>query len=430
MVTAKYLTDRFLEPYRERRRAERRAEGSAAIQRVWEDWNQRREEAARHDLPFDEPPPSLPTDEMETQTQERLDDLLRGFEALGQQQVGYPCNQDFDYSALLPFLRYCPNNVGDPFHDSNFRSNTHQIEREVIHLFADLMRLPRDQAWGYVTSGGTEGNMYGLYMGREIYPNGVVYFSQDTHYSVVKILRVLKARNIMIKSQDDGEIDYDDLYETIRINRDAPVIFMANIGTTMKGAVDDVGKVRGILRDLAITDSYIHADAALSGMILPFVDEPQPYGFDAGFDSVAVSGHKMVGSPLPCGVALTKREYVARIARSIEYVGVLDTTLTGSRNALTPLMMWYAFQRHGLDGFKKIVADCLAVAEYAVARFNDSGIPAWRHENSVTVVFPKPSKEVFTKWQIAPYEDIAHVITMPHVTREMIDAVVDDCLKQ
>ena len=92
-----------------------------------------------------------------------------------------------------PFLQYSANNVGDPFHDSNFRPNSHEIEREVVHLFADLMRIERDQAWGYVTSGGTEGNMYGLYMGRELFPDGVVYFSQDTHYSVVKILSVLKA---------------------------------------------------------------------------------------------------------------------------------------------------------------------------------------------------------------------------------------------
>ncbi len=111
--------------------------------------------------------------------------------------------------------------------------------------------------------------MYGLYLGRELFPDGVVYFSQDTHYSVVKILSVLKARNIMIRSQDHGEIDYDDLYETIRINRDAPVVFVANIGTTMKGAVDDVAKVRAILDDLAITQSYLHADAALSGMTRP-----------------------------------------------------------------------------------------------------------------------------------------------------------------
>ena len=362
-------------------------------------------------------------------TQERLDALLRDFQALSQHQVGYPCNQDFDYSALLPFLAFCPNNVGDPFHDSNFQSNTHEMEREVIDFFADLMRLPRDQAWGYVTSGGTEGNMYGLYIGREIFPDGVVYFSQDTHYSVVKILRLLKVRNIMIKSQDNGEIDYDDLHETIRINRDVPVIVMANIGTTMKGAIDDVGVVRDILKDLAVTSSYIHGDAALSGMVLPFVDDPQPYGFDAGFDSVAISGHKMIGSPIPCGVALTRSEYVARIARSIEYVGVLDTTLSGSRSAITPLVLWYALQQQGLEGFRDIVTECLAVAEYAVARFNDVGIPAWRNRNSVTVVFPRPSKEVVRKWQIAPYEDIAHLIAMPHVTRETVDAVIDDCLE-
>ena len=365
---------------------------------------------------------------METQT--RLDALLCDFEALGRRQVGYPCNQTFDYSALLPFMRYALNNIGDPFHDSNFRSNTHEAEREVIAHFADLMHLPQDQAWGYVTSGGTEGNMYGLYMGRELFPDGVVYFSQDTHYSVRKLLRVLKARNIMIKSQDNGEVDYHDLYETIRINRDVPVIFMANIGTTMKGAVDDVRRVRDILDDLAVTDSYIHADAALSGMILPFVKEPQPCGFDAGFDSVAISGHKLIGSPLPCGVALTKRDYVARVARSVEYVGVLDTTLAGSRNALTPLMMWYAFEYYGLDGFRKIVAEMMNVAEYAIARFNDNGIPAWRNRNSVTVVFPRPSREVLRKWQIALYGDIAHIITMPHVTRETVDAIVNDCVRQ
>ena len=361
-------------------------------------------------------------------TKARLDALWKDFEALAPRAVGYPCNLDFDYSALLPIMRFAANNVGDPFHESNFQSNTHAIEREVIAQFADLMRLDPEEMWGYVTTGGTEGNMYGLYMARELYPDGVVYFSQDTHYSVLKILRVLNMRQIMIRSQDNGEIDYEDLYETIRIYRDAPVIFMANIGTTVKGAIDDLDKVRGILNDLAITKSYVHADAALSGMILPFVDDPQPYGFDAGADSVAISGHKLIGSPIPCGVVLTKQSYVARIARGVEYVGVLDTTLPGSRNALTPLILWYAFQRHGLEGFKSIVTDMLAVAQYAVDRFNGLGVPAWRHKNSVTVVFPRPPKEIEHKWQMAAEGDIAHIITMPHVTRATVDAIVDDCV--
>ena len=276
-------------------------------------------------------------------------------------------------------MQHSANNVGDPFHDSLYRVNTHEFEREVVTKFANLMRHSPDETWGYVTSGGTGGNMYGLYIAREMFPEGVVYFSQDTHYSVRKNLRVLNYRNIMIRSLDNGEIDYDDLRETIRINRHLPVVVMANIGTTMKGAVDDLDKIREIFDELAISSSYIHADAALSGMILPFVDDPQPFGFDAGIDSIAISGHKMIGSPLPSGVVLTKSDYVGRVARSIEYVGAMDTTLSGSRNALTPLMLWYAFEQHGLEGFRGIVHESLAVAQYAVDKFNENGIPAWRN---------------------------------------------------
>ena len=363
----------------------------------------------------------------ESEIQGRLDGLLNGIQSAAQQQIGYPVNQNFDYSPLLPFLDYSINNVGDPFHASNFRGNTHEIEREVITRFAGLLRIAPEDAWGYVTSGGTEGNMYGLYLARELFPNAMFYFSEETHYSVLKNVRVLNARYIMIKRQDNGEIDYDDLYEMIRVNRDVPAVIMANIGTTMRGAVDDLDRIRAMLSDLAVTNSYIHADAALSGMILPFVDHPQPFGFDAGIDSVSVSGHKMIGAPLPCGVVLTKRPYVERVGRAIEYVGVEDTTLSGSRSAFAPLMLWYAFAQYGHEGFRELVSGMLDTAEYAVGQFNERGIPAWRHKNSVTVVFPRPPREVFRKWQMAPEGDIAHIITMPHVTRQMIDELVADC---
>ena len=207
----------------------------------------------------------------------RLEAIIEGFQAAAQTQVGYPVNQDYDYSDLLPILQFSANNIGDPFQGSNFHMNTHDIEREVIAYFADLMRLEQEQAWGYVTSGGTEGNMYGLYMGRETFPGGTVYFSQDTHYSVVKLLRLLNIRNVMIRSRDNGEIDYYDLRETLSVNRGVPAIVVANIGTTMKGAVDDLDRIRETLDDLEIEDRYIHADAALSGMILPFVQDPQPH---------------------------------------------------------------------------------------------------------------------------------------------------------
>ena len=359
--------------------------------------------------------------------QSRLDDLMDRVQTGAQSQVGYPANQVYDYSPLFPFLKYSLNNVGDPFHQSNYRANTHDFEREVIEHFAHLTNIDPQDAWGYVTSGGTEGNLYGLYLAREIFPDAMFYFSEEAHYSVLKNVRLLNARYTMVKRQDNGEIDYNDLRDMVRVNRELPAVVMATIGTTMRGAVDDIPTIRGILDDLEITQSYIHADAALSGMILPFVPEPQPFGFDAGIDSISISGHKLIGAPLPCGVVVTHHKYVERIGRAIELVGVNDTTISGSRNGFTPLILWYALKQYGEKGLRDMVAKILATAAYAVEQFNRNSIRAWRHPNSVTVIFEKPKPEVFQKWQIAPEGQDAHIITMPHVTHEMIDELVKDC---
>ncbi|MBM3492716.1 MAG: histidine decarboxylase [Armatimonadetes bacterium] len=356
----------------------------------------------------------------------RLAAFLGKIEQLTPTFIGYPCSQDYDHTDLAPFLKYSLNNVGDPFADSIYRENTFEFEREVVGFFQRHLRAEEGGTWGYVTAGGTEGNLYGLYLARELFPDGVVYYSEHTHYSVAKIVRVLGARSIMIRGREDGEIDYADLYETLKMRRDVPPIVMANIGSTMHGAVDSLPRIREMLKDLAITRHYIHADAALSGMILPWVDDPQPFGFDAGVDSIAVSGHKFIGAPMPCGVALARRRNVDRVARSVEYVGCMDTTIAGSRNALSPLVLWSAIQRWGEDGLRRRVERSLETADYAIERFADRGIKAWRHRNSCTVVFPRPGGDVINRWQIAPSRDIAHIITMPHVSKAMIDRAVAD----
>ncbi|MDH5300988.1 MAG: histidine decarboxylase [Gammaproteobacteria bacterium] len=360
----------------------------------------------------------------------RLDELRQRFQQQIEHFVGYPCNQVFDYSPLYDFLSLSLNNVGDPYADSTFRLNTHDIEVEVLNFFGELCHAKPEELWGYVTNGGTEGNMYGIYLAREIFPEGMVYYSEDTHYSVSKIMRVVHARNIMIRSLPNGEIDYEDLKATIRMHRDVPPIIFANIGTTMKGAIDNIATIREILKELAVTRYYIHADCALSGMILPFMNNPPPFDFADGVHSLSISGHKMIGSPLPCGVVLATKKNVERVARSVEYVGSLDTTLAGSRSAITPLFLWYAIKSYGMEGFRDMVAGCLDTAKYAVKVFNENGIAAWRNLNSVTVVFPRPSSAVIRKWQLAVQNDIAHIITMPHVKQRHIDELLVDILRK
>jgi histidine decarboxylase len=358
--------------------------------------------------------------------QKRLDDFFLRLQDEADHFLGYPCTREFDYSALYPFLSMPLNNVGDPFIESRYHLNTHQYEREVIAFFADLLHAKEDETWGYITNGGTEGNMYGIYLAREIFPDGLLYYSEATHYSVPKILRMVHARNIMIKSQSNGEIDYQDLAETLRIHRDIPVIIFANIGTTMTGAIDNLDKIKQIMEDLAINQYYIHCDAALGGMILPFVDNPQPFDFSTGIDSISISGHKLIGSPIPCGLALAKKAHVDRIARAVEYISTFDTTISGSRNGITPLFLWYAIHCKGEAGFREICQHCITIADYAISRFNDLGINAWRNPNSITVVFPRQAEDVLAKWQIATQKEIAHIITMPHVKTSHIDRFITD----
>jgi histidine decarboxylase len=358
--------------------------------------------------------------------QEQLDELLEKVRCQSHSLVGYPCSRSFDYSELYSFLSYPLNNVGDPYAPSTYRINTKEIEREVVSWFAQLTHADPDSFWGYVTNGGSEGNLYGLYLARELMPDGLVYYSEDTHYSVSKNLRMLKMPNIMIRSLASGEIDYDDLRETIRIHREVPPIIMANIGTTMKEAVDDVLHIRSVIRELAIPRFYIHCDAALDGMILPFIDGAPQWDFAAGIDSLAISGHKFIGSPIPCGIALAKKGNVDRIARSIEYVGTLDTTVTGSRNAITPLFLWYAIHSHGRQGFSKAAHRCLEMASYALERFQTLGIKAWKNQFAITVLFPRPPAAILHKWQIAVKDDYAHIICMPHFTRELVEQVTKE----
>lgn len=358
--------------------------------------------------------------------QARLDALYASLSNDSQHFLGYPCANDLDYSSLFRFMQFPINNVGDPFQSSTYRLATREIEQEVIHFFAELFNAPVNDYWGYVTNGGTEGNLYGLYLARELHPNGIVYFSEETHYSVAKNIHFLGLRHIMIRTQPNGEIDYEDLQESLRLHRDVPAIIFANIGTTMKEAKDDIRKIQSILDQLVIQQRYIHCDAALCGPFAPFLQPKPAFDFSEGADSIAISGHKFIGSPLPCGVVIAKKRYVDRIGRSIGYIGTMDTTITGSRNAFTPLILWQAIKQWGKAGLKARLESCQEVAAYTVEQMQRHGFGAWRNPGALTVIIPKVSEAIKNKWQLATQDDHSHIITMTGVSKTHIDALISD----
>ena len=359
----------------------------------------------------------------------RLENLK---ESLGRSRdtfLGYPVSKDFDYSELTPFLQYPINNLGDPFEEGTWKVQTHQMEKEVVAFFARLFRAQPKDYWGYVTNGGSESNLYGLYLAREMYPKAMVYYSESTHYSVRKNIHLLNIPSIVIRSQENGEIDYEDFENTLRMNRHKPAIVLTTFGTTMKEAKDDVSRIKGILRNLAVQDHYIHCDAALSGSYGAFMEPRVPFDFKDGADSISISGHKFVGSPIPCGVIITKRGHRDRIAKGISYIGSLDTTITGSRNGHSPMFLWYALKQLGEEGMKARYLYGLEVAEYCKNQLNEIGVKAWSNPGSLTVVMPRTPEAVKQKWQLATEGEVSHIICMPNVTKSQIDEFIEDLAK-
>jgi histidine decarboxylase len=348
-----------------------------------------------------------------------VDVLLKRLERRSKLHAGYPYNLNLNYQKLLPLWEYMLNNLGDPYVEGNYGLNTKDFEREVINFFAKLYNLPTDDAWGYITSCGTEGNLYGLLLGRQLYPNAILYGSKDCHYSVGKAARMFRIEFIEVDSQSNGEIDYLSLRKELLQNQNRPAIININIGTTVTGAVDSVSQVVDILAELKIKDFHLHLDGALGGMLVPFIQGADILNFSKyPIGSVAVSGHKFIGAPIPCGIVLARKHLVESF--DVEYLGSIDTTITGSRNGLTPVVLWEAIQQRQ-NLFAQEVAQCLLNARYLYNEIIAAGKFALLNPLSTTVVFQRPTELIAKRWQLACYEKIAHIVVMQNHTRSILE---------
>ncbi len=346
---------------------------------------------------------------------------------LAKTAIGYPCSEKFAYDELFRFMSLPLNNVGDPWGTSNYQMNTHEFEREVVTYFAHLYGATAHY-WGYINNGGSEGNLCGLAVARQHYPNGVVYYSRHSHYSVAKAVQLTHAEAVEVAVDSWGEINYAKLGEAISQHPGRPAIIMANIGTTVTGAIDDVHLIRAGLEAMGVKEYYIHADGALHGFILPYTQSKKCFSL-ADVHSVSISGHKFIGSPIPCGVFLTHQDIIDLQKNYIEYIHIHDCTITGSRNAITPLMLWSVLIGKGNVDWNESVQTCLANTRYAVDNLVNHGIRAWSNADSNIVVFPKPRQEIVHRWQLACFEGVGHVVVMPHVDRALIDQFIAEMVE-
>ncbi|MFJ7768070.1 histidine decarboxylase [Streptomyces sp. NPDC097107] len=340
--------------------------------------------------------------------------------------IGFPVNLDFDYRHLARFLAVHGNNAGSPYGSSEYRLHSKRFERAVVRFFADLAGAPAGGAFGYVTNGGTEGNIFGVYLGRERFPDAVLYASAEAHYSIPKIARLLRMEHEPIATDAAGAMDLPALEAACLRHGTRAAVVVATVGSTGRGAVDDLPGIRRVLAGAGTDRSHLHADAAFGGLLAALGPHPAPWGFADGADSVTVSGHKMIGSPIPCGIVLAHDRHVEIIRVHDAAVGADDDTISGSRDALSPVLLWQELRRLGRQGLARRVNRCLSTARYAETRLRESGRRPERPQGSNTVLFDAPEQAVCEKWNLLSVDGRAHLITMPHVTEEDIDRLCTD----
>ncbi|XP_040568753.1 uncharacterized protein [Lepeophtheirus salmonis] len=328
--------------------------------------------------------------------------------------IGYPINMEFSDKYLKDVLKIFE-------YDINLKS-IKAIEADLMRYMADLFRISREELYAVVTSGGSFSNLLGSLIPRTHFQNPILYVSDDAHYSMLKYSKILNIDYITVKSQDSGEIDYEDLEKQVVQNINSPVIINLNIGTTMKGAIDSIKKTKILFNKLKLTKYHIHCDAALDGGFLPLVNSSPQLGFDLGIDSLSFSMHKYLGVPIPCSIFLTRKIFMTN-----ETTQIIDDIFS-VKDGIVVALTWYAINRQRTIPPGTEAKELLQKANYLLQKMKEISYPSWNNKFSNIVYFKKPSEKVIIKWNLATVGDLSHIVLMHHVDYDIINEFFNDIL--
>jgi glutamate/tyrosine decarboxylase-like PLP-dependent enzyme len=138
---------------------------------------------------------------------------------------------------------------------------TSEMEMEVISMLLKFIGF--QEGWGHLTSGGSLANLEALWVVRDFYPEGTVYFSEVSHYSwkrICKILNIKKFKEVPVDR--NFRIDLSKLEDEFKLN--PPMFVMTNLGSTGTGSVDDIESILELKKKYHF---HLHIDAAYGGFI-------------------------------------------------------------------------------------------------------------------------------------------------------------------
>ena len=273
-------------------------------------------------------------------------------------------------------------------------SGAAQIELTTIEWLRTLFRLPAT-AGGMFVSGGSMANMTGLAVARLVMlannaANATVYFSDQTHSSVAKGLKILGFQQFQVRilpSDAQFRLPLDTLRQKIAADRAQgmlPFCVVANAGTTNTGAVDPLRELAAFCKAEGL---WLHIDGAYGGSAA-ITDRGREVleGIELA-DSLSIDPHKWMFQPYEIGCILVRdrdhlrdtfrvsAEYLKILEHDAQQVNFSDFGMQLTRN-FRALKLWMSLKAFGVDAFKAAITQGMENAKYVESLLRRD--PCWQ----------------------------------------------------
>jgi glutamate/tyrosine decarboxylase-like PLP-dependent enzyme len=278
-------------------------------------------------------------------------------------------------------------------------SGTSQLELVTIDWLRQICGLP-ETAGGLFVSGGSMANLAALAAARgarfgQHDEKAIVYFSDQTHSSIEKALRILgfaREQSRKLPSDDQFRLSLPKLRQAVAEDHAAgkvPFCVIANAGTTNTGAVDPLNE----LADFCAEENlWLHVDGAY-GAATALTDRGKKLlaGIERA-DSLSLDPHKWLFQPFEIGCLLMRD---ARLLKKTFHTmaGYLEDTKRAEEEEINyydygpqltrsfrALKLWLSLKTFGAAAFRQAIEHGFALAEFAESILRQSLVPSgcWR----------------------------------------------------
>ena len=333
--------------------------------------------------------------------------------------------------AKVAHRMFLSSNLGDP----GLFPGSRRLEKESVRSLGTLLNC--QDALGFIVSGGTEANLLAILAARDTskIAKPEVVVPESAHFSFNKICNLLSLKVIQAGCDSRFKVDPNEVERRITENT---VAIVGTAGTAEIGAIDPIRA----LSEIALSHKvFFHVDAALGGLMIPFLENSNDPDFEfdfqfKGVSSMTVDPHKMGMSTIPAGGILFRDcRCLDAIKTGTPYLSDdAQYTFVGTRSGASVAATWAVFESLGREGFVKIVRRCVELTRFLSDGIEFLGLELVTKPTLNVLAFrctrSKLLAETLRKrgWFVSyvPRLDCVRIVVMPHLKRRHAEAFLRD----